>query len=121
MNIKLTHVMAIILLVVAGVLAYDALTSSINPYLTVSQAAVYPGDVEKEVQILATLSSWSFDDRGAMYLDITDGNSSMEVYYTGVPPQSLQKGQKIVAIGLLDSDHSMNATRILTKCPSKYE
>ena len=121
MNIRPTWVVAAILLIAGGVLAYDALTSSINPYLTVSQAAAQSGNSEKEIQGLATLSSWSFDDNGAMHLSITDGNVSMVVFYRGVPPQSLQEGQQIVAIGSLAPGHSMNATRILTKCPSKYE
>ena len=121
MNFRLSYVVIAILLIAGGVLAYDALTSSINPYLNVSQAAAQPINSDREIQVLATLSSWSFDDDGAMHLSITDGNASMAVEYRGVPPQSLQEGQQIVAIGSLVTGHSMNATRILTKCPSKYE
>ncbi len=121
MDTRITYAVVAVLLVAGGALAYDVLTSSINPYLTVSQAVADPGYHQKEVQILATVTSWSFDDAGALDLDITDGNSSMKVHYKGVTPQSLQEGQNIVAIGVLTSGTSMNATRILTKCPSKYE
>lgn len=121
MNIRPIHVVAVILLIAGGVLAYDALTSSINPYLTVSQASAQIPGHGNEIQVLATLSSWAYDNEGAMHLAITDGNVSMDVNYRGIPPQGLQQGQKIVAIGSLAPDHSLNATRILTKCPSKYE
>jgi cytochrome c-type biogenesis protein CcmE len=43
------------------------------------------------------------------------------VTYEGVPPQSLQQGQQIVAIGTMVSGQAMNAKRLLMKCPSKYE
>lgn len=121
MNVKLTHLVAVILLIAGGYLAYDTVSSSINPYLTVTQVTANPADFPREIQILATLSSWSFDDAGALHLTITDGNTSMKVYYSGTPPQSMQKDQKIVVIGTLVSGDSLHATRILTKCPSKYE
>ncbi len=121
MQIRPIHVAAVFLLLAGGVLAYSVVTSSINPYLTVSQAISDPANQGKEVQILADLSSYSVDDAGNLHLTIMDGTASMEVAYSGIPPQSLQKGQKIVAIGMLSSAHHLNATRILTKCPSKYE
>ncbi len=121
MNVKLTHLVAVVLLIAGGFLAYDTVSSSINPYLTVTQVTANPANFPGEIQVLATLSSWSFDDAGALHLTITDGNASIEVYYSGTPPQSMQKEQKIVVIGTLASENSMNATRILTKCPSKYD
>lgn len=121
MKITPVYAVAAILIVAGGALAYGALSSSVNPYLTVSQASADPGTFGKEVQVLANLSSWSIDDAGTMHLVLTDGRASLDVNYAGIPPQSLQQGQRIVAIGSLASTHSMNATRLLVKCPSKYE
>ncbi len=121
MKITPVHAVAAILIVTGAALAYGALSSSVNPYLTVSQASADPGMFGEEVQVLATLSSWSIDDAGAMHLVITDGTASLAVTYAGPPPQGLQQGQQIVAIGTLVSGQTMNATRLLVKCPSKYE
>ncbi len=121
MKIRPVHVVAVLLVIAGGFLAYESLSSSVNPYLTVSQASGDPANLRGEVQVLATLSSWSVDDRGTLHLVITDGNATMGVRYSGIPPQGLQGGQSIVAIGTLDSPGSLNASRLLVKCPSKYE
>jgi len=121
MKIKPVYAVAFLLVVAGGALAYSSLSSSVNPYLTVSDAVGNPAHLQREVQVLATLSSWSIDDAGTMHLVITDKDASLAVTYAGVPPQSLQEGQQIVAIGTLVSDRTMNATRLLVKCPSKYQ
>ncbi len=112
----------VILVLVGGsiFLIYGALAPSINPYLTVSQ--VLGGDyADREVQVLATLEHWSAGEDGALMLRLSDGNATLDVTYRGVPPQGLTRGQQIVAIGVLHPPGSLEATRLLTKCPSKYE
>jgi len=123
MSMKLNplHIIVICLMVLGGILAYDALTSSMNPYMTVSEVTRDPVHLNTDVQVLATVATWSMDTAGTMHIVLTDGNASIEVFYTGVPPQGLTQGQKIVAIGELSSAHQLNATQLLVKCPSKYE
>ena len=113
----------LVILVLAGgsiFLAYSALTPSINPYLSVSQVSggAY---AEREVQVLAILEDWSVGEEGSLRLRLSDGNATLNVTYHGIPPQGLTRGQKIVAIGVLHPPDSMDATRLLVKCPSKYE
>jgi cytochrome c-type biogenesis protein CcmE len=121
--VKITPVWAVAFLLVAagGALAYGAVSSSVNPYLSVSDAVGDQAHLRGEVQVLANLSSWSTDDAGVLHLVLSDGAATIAVTYAGVPPQSLQQGQQVVAIGTLSPDRTMTATRLLTKCPSKYE
>ena len=121
MKIKPVHIVGLILAFTGIFLAYNALSSSINPYLTVSQASMDSTRLGQEVQILATVSGWSTGQDGSLVLNLTDGASAMYATYRGVPPQGLREGQKIVAIGILETPARLNATRLLVKCPSKYE
>lgn len=112
----------VVLILIGGsiFLVYSALAPSINPYLSVSQvrSGAY---AEREVQVLAILEDWSVGEEGALMLRLSDGNATLNVTYRGLPPQGLTKGQKIVAIGVLHPPDGLNATRLLVKCPSKYE
>jgi Cytochrome c-type biogenesis protein CcmE len=121
MKLQPLHVVAIILVVLSIVLAYDVITTSLNPYLTVSQVSGHPEYLQKEVQILANVENFSIDDQGAMQIILTDGNASIRVDYSGIPPQGMKANQKIVAIGVVTDPARMNASQLLVKCPSKYE
>lgn len=123
MKIKPVHIIVLALVVISAILAYDAFTSYINPYLTVSQVAGEDTYVNNEVQILATVANGSvqWGDDGSLLFDITDGQATITVTYSGSQPQGFKAGQKVVAIGELTSPHHMNATQLLVKCPSKYE
>jgi cytochrome c-type biogenesis protein CcmE len=121
MKIKPVHIIVLALVIISAILAYDACTSYINPYLTVSQVAGNDKYINKEVQILATVANWSTDKDGSLLINITDGDATIEVRYSGVTPQSLKEGQKVVTIGELNAPYHLNATQLLVKCPSKYE
>ncbi len=123
MKIKPVHIIVVALVVVSAILAYDAFTSYINPYLTVSQVTENGKYINKEVQILATVANGSLDikEDGSLLFDITDGQTTIAVTYSGIQPQGFKEGQKIVVIGKLTSSYHVNATQLLVKCPSKYE
>lgn len=123
MKIKPVHIIVVALVLISAILAYDAFTSYINPYLTVSQVAGDENYINNEVQILATVANGSvqWGEDGSLLFDITDGQATLAVTYSGSQPQGFKEGQKVVAIGELTSPHHMNATQLLVKCPSKYE
>lgn len=120
MTIKPAYIVVLVLIAAGAILAYDAVTASINPYVTVSQVAGESRYLQQEVQVLATVADFSFDNQGMLLVDITDGNATITAFYAGIPPQGLNKGQKIVAIGVLDTPRRLNATQLLVKCPSRY-
>jgi cytochrome c-type biogenesis protein CcmE len=120
---KPVYIIVAALIVVSAVLAYDAFSSYVNPYSTVSEIAGDDSYIGREVQILATVANRSIQwgDDGSLLFDITDGEATIAVTYTGVTPQSFTDRQKVVAIGVQTSPYHMNATQLLVKCPSKYE
>ena len=121
MKIRPIHVVVLVLISAGAILAYDVVISSLNPYMTVSQVAGNSTYLQQEIQILATVSNFSVEDEGTLLVYLTDGNSTIMAHYSGVPPQGLKIGEKIVVIGVLTAPDRMNATQILVKCPSKYE
>jgi cytochrome c-type biogenesis protein CcmE len=123
MKIKVVHIIFFVLVTLSAIFAYDAFTSYINPYLTVSQVAGNENYIGKEVQILDTVANGSLNLRedGSLLFDLTDGKATIAVTYSGIQPQGFKEGQKIVAIGKLTSLYHLNATQLLVKCPSKYE
>lgn len=121
MIIKPLHIVVLVLLVLSAVLAYDVVISSLNPYVTVSQVSGNSNKFGQEIKILASVANFSIEKEGSLLVELTDGNSAITAHYTGVPPQGLKTGQKIVAVGVLTAPGRLNATQLLVKCPSKYE
>lgn len=123
MKIKAVHIIVFVLVALSAIFAYDAFTSYINPYLTVSEVAGNEKYIGKEVQILGTVANGSLSLRedGSLLFNITDGQATIAVAYSGVQPQGFKEGEKIVVIGKLTSPYHVNATQLLVKCPSKYE
>jgi cytochrome c-type biogenesis protein CcmE len=123
MEFKPVHIIVVALIVLSGILAYDTFTSYINPYLTVSEVAGNDDYTDKDVQILATVADGSTQWRedGSMLFDITDGQATLSVTYSGSQPQGFKEGQKVVVIGTRTAPYHVNATQLLVKCASKYE
>ncbi len=63
---------------------------------------------------------WNAKDielRFSMY----EESDTLSVYYKGVIPDQIYDAQIVVAEGTLANDGSLVASKILLKCPSKYE
>lgn len=94
-------------------------------YMTVSELA------GKEVQVMneGLRVSGYVDPRSIAWnaekieLDFTlfEGSDSLRVHYKGVIPDQLADAQGILAEGKLTADGRLEATRLMLKCPSKYE
>lgn len=121
MTLPSRHLVVLGLLIVCAFLTYGVMKSSLNPYVTVPQVAADSTYLQREIQVLATAGNFSFDDEGVLWIELTDGNSTMTAFYTGIPPQGLKPGQMIVAAGVLTAPGRLNATQLLVKCPSRYE
>lgn len=123
MKLKPVYIIVALLIVVSVILAFDTFSSYVNPYSTVSEIAGDDSYIGREVQILANITKGSIEwgDDGSLLFNITDGEATIAVTYTGVPPQSFTDRQRVVAIGVPTTPYHMNATQLLVKCPSKYE
>lgn len=52
---------------------------------------------------------------------VTDGTASVPVVYKGAAPDNFGPDQQVVAEGVADGRGGMTASRLIIKCPSKYE
>lgn len=123
MKVKLAYIILGILIVLSIALAYDAFTSYVNPYLTVSQVVENsPAYANKEVRVLGMIVNGSIGWNGStsMSFNLTDLKSDIAVSYQGTPPQ-INDGQQVVVIGKVVSAHHLSSSQMLVKCPSKYE
>ena len=124
MKIKPTYVIVGILAIVSVALTYDAFTSYIDPYLSVSELVRNnTAYANKDVQVLGKVvngsSGWT--DGGSFLFNLTDGQYTIRVTYNQSVPQNFMENQDVVVIGRLLSPYNLNASEMLVKCPSRYE
>lgn len=72
-------------------------------------ARVVPGTIRRDV---ATQT---------VYFDVTDGNQTYPVVYSGLPPDTFDEDVEVVVEGRLGRDGVFHATSLLAKCGSRYE
>lgn len=124
LNIKLL-VAAGVIVAAVGFLVVNAMGSSMAYFHTVSEfeesrlgldgqpvrigGDVLPGSIQRE-----PLAS-------ELRFSITDGQSSLPVIYNGVIPDIFSEDVEVVAEGTIGADGTLVATKLLTKCPSRFE
>ncbi|MBS7622363.1 cytochrome c maturation protein CcmE [Candidatus Bathyarchaeota archaeon] len=118
---KLYKILALgAILLVAGYLIYQASTSVMNPYLSVSEVKQHPDRyVGRDIQLIGNVTRLEGGNSGLSFT-LIDDSASVKVSYFGPIPQNFMEGIRIVVIGRLNPDGSFAARQILTKCPSKY-
>jgi cytochrome c-type biogenesis protein CcmE len=124
LKLQKKHVIVVVLLALSVGLAYDSVSNYVNPYVSVTDvvanAEQYHG---KSMQVIGAVIPESLErsDDGSMSFMITDGESEIEVHYTGAPPQNLEQGSEVVVLGSLSETGVLETSSLLVKCPSKYE
>lgn len=137
---KSTHYIVLSLLVVAGVslLVMAAARGGSHYYVTVDQVASYrtqSGEYDRgESSMSGTLrvmgmvaegtvkhgSGGDGEGAGSVSFTMTNKGERLDVVYAGVLPEMFEPGRQVVAQGTLDDSGVLRATRIMTKCASKY-
>lgn len=57
-----------------------------------------------------------------LFFQMTDGKEVIGVVYDGLMPDAFGQGREVVVEGTYDhSRRTLHATKLVTKCPSKYE
>ncbi len=115
-----TAVIAIILAVFLF-FAAQSFRSTLNPYVSFSEAA----QSGQTVQVIGTLA-----EQGPINYDLESGNlifslideegTEALVIYDGAKPENFEHADNIVLIGQY-RDNAFYADKLLVKCPSKYE
>ena len=122
MKIKTVHIVVVVLVVIAAILAYESISSDICPYLRVSEITEDNTHVGKKVKVLGkvTNASTGWTEEGLLF-NVTDGQATIAVTYTGSLAQSLKEGQEVGVIGVQDTPYHVTAAQLDIKCASKYE
>lgn len=114
-----------IILFIVGYLAYTGFRDTMVYYLTVSELMAKGSSAEGEGfrvggEVVPDSVHWNPKEL-KMSFRITDGESSLQVDYQGVVPDSFKPGKEVLVEGKYTAEGIFKATTILPTCPSKYE
>lgn len=121
---KIKLVLGILIIVLSLWLSVNAIEDFLNPIRFVSEVTAQPSDyLNRNVQIAGLIVKDSLKKEGEKYrFKLTDGNGTINVEYEGVDPvPDVKPGVGITVVGVLTSEDTIKASKILIKCPSKYK
>jgi cytochrome c-type biogenesis protein CcmE len=113
-----------VFLVASAFLAYNGLSTYVNPYISVTQILNKPDRyVGRAIQVIGVPDFDSVDpeDGGIVKFDIEDEGQRLSIVFQGSLPQNFDQSTQVVVIGSLTGDGYIESDQLLVKCPSKYE
>lgn len=119
MKIDNRILIGILIVIFILVLGYSTFTNYFEKYNTVSQAL--NEETGKMIWVNGSIKKDSFASSisGEYQFILTDGFSDMNVSFTEELPSSLGIESEVVILGKLDNS-TFYATKMITKCPTKY-
>jgi cytochrome c-type biogenesis protein CcmE len=119
---KKTHIIAIIVIAVA-IGAIMTTVSDSSTYSNFKEAIENPGKEYHVVGQLNKEAEMNYDpevDANLFSFSMVDNNGDEQrVNFAGSKPQDFERSEQIVLIGKYEN-HTFQASKILMKCPSKY-
>ncbi len=115
-----------IVAVAIGYLAYAGIQKTALYYLTVSELkergpSKTPGEMVR-INGIVLDESFKYDyERENLHFIITDGKNKLPIIYQGVSPDTFGPGTEVVLEGRYQSEDIFEASKLMAKCPSKYE
>jgi len=114
-----------IVLLAMGFLIYMGLSQFATYYYTVSEFLAEGESISgKQVRVAGQVVPDSVKqdtENFTLSFTITDGETTLPVVYQGVVPDTFKAGTDIVVEGKSDQQGVFHASKLITKCPSKYE
>lgn len=120
-----TLLITVIVTSVIGYLTYTGLRDTMTYYLTVPEVLANPSEFKSEIirvggNVSADSVQWDPRDL-KLYFKIGNNQSSLNVDYRGVIPDSFKPGREVIVEGTYEGMGKFKATTIMPKCASKYE
>lgn len=111
----------LLVLVAVVYLAYAGWQGAATYYVTPSEAR--GGSFGRSFRLAGNVAPGVTWDGASMLLqfEVTDGVATVPVVYRGAPPDNFAAGQQVVVEGTVDGQGRVVASRLIMKCPSKYE
>ncbi len=115
-----------IVAVTISYLAYGGIQKAALYYLTVSELKERgPSETSGEmvrVNGIVLDGSLQYDyEKENLHFTITDGKNKLPIIYEGVSPDTFGPGTEVVLEGRYESEDIFEASKLMAKCPSKYE
>ena len=114
-------------IIVVAMLVIVAIAGSGGAASSLSIADVVSGDYRgKKVQVSGSVVADSLTSEGSTALfeiqpEDASGQETLTVRYDGALPATFGTGVVAICTGTVESDNTLTATALVTKCPSKYE
>lgn len=123
-KVKLAIGISVILL--SLYIGFGLMGDFISPIRGVSEVTAEPEQyLNRNIQVAGAVvpGSWIEDPSipNTYHFKLYESDEVIDVVYTGAVPANLRKDVGITAIGVLVSPTQLEANKLLTKCPSKYE
>ncbi|MCL1865153.1 MAG: cytochrome c maturation protein CcmE [Spirochaetes bacterium] len=119
-NKKIIIFIIIIALLVIAILSIS--DNIFSPYVTFRYAKENPA---KYVQIIGKRTKGSkitHDSAGFSFTLTDEKGEELEIFHSGVKPQNFEHAEQIVILGKYSLEKKLlEADKVLTKCPSKYQ
>lgn len=115
-------IVTVILLGLVAFLMYQSSMGSYSYFKTVTELRNDDSLVGLTVRVGGKVvkDSWKKEKDGH-HFKIADQESEIDVIYNGVMPQTFGEDIQVVAEGLYKPGFLLQAKKIITKCPTKYE
>lgn len=106
-------------------LIYTGISQTSVYFLTVSELIDRKDTIADEgVRVNGTVVPGSIDKHDSnlkVNFKITDSKQNLSVHYEGIIPDMFKEDIDVVVEGTIDQNGNLNASTLLTSCPSKYE
>lgn len=129
---KISHIIGIVIIAIAiGIIASTAGDASVYVTFAKAQQMKQDGDdkmihvvgkVKKDAhgQIVDMFYNPAIDPNHFEFTLIDNDNRAQKVVFNSPKPQDFERSEQIVIIGDMQGDH-FQCSKILLKCPSKYQ
>lgn len=124
LNFNKKYGIVAVFLVASAFLAYNGLSTYVNPYISVTQIMSKPDRyVGRAIQVIgvADFDSVAQEEGGIVKFDITDEGQRLSVVFQGSLPQNFDQSTQVVVIGSVTEGGFIESNQLLVKCPTKYE
>ncbi|HSQ61337.1 MAG TPA: cytochrome c maturation protein CcmE [Acidobacteriota bacterium] len=120
MIVSLVVVASVAYLILSGVKQTGLQYMTVTELATVEEAPKAGGFRLDGVVAAGTIA---YDQkRPRLTFQMTDGKEAIQVVYDGLMPDAFAEGRDVVVEGTFrHADRTLHASKLVTKCPSKYE
>jgi cytochrome c-type biogenesis protein CcmE len=123
LNVPKKYGVVAVFLVASAFLAYNGLTTYVNPYISVAQILNKPDRYfGRDIQVIGVPDFDSVvQEEGIVTFDIEDEGHRLSIVFQGSLPQNFDQSEQVVAIGSVSEEGYIESNQLLVKCPTKYE